>query len=127
MKAKYIVGLVIIVVFVIFAGMNFQESLTPYITLAEAKANGKTCQIKGARVDGSDHYDPTTKTFNFKIHDESGEEVLVIYNGVKPSNFEHATEIVVRGRYRDGVFEADEMLVKCPSKYEAEAPEGARS
>lgn len=127
MKAKYIIGLVIIVIFVIFAGMNFQKSLTPYVSLAEAKAKGKTVQIKGARVEGSEHWDPETKTFNFKVHDETGEEVLIIYNGVKPSNFEHATEIVVRGKYSGGVFEADELLVKCPSKYEAEVAEGVRS
>ncbi|MDH4223841.1 MAG: cytochrome c maturation protein CcmE [candidate division Zixibacteria bacterium] len=38
--------------------------------------------------------------------------------GVKPANFEQATSIVVIGMYRDGIFIADQVLVKCPSKYQ---------
>nr|NIV04393.1 cytochrome c maturation protein CcmE [Calditrichia bacterium]NIV72934.1 cytochrome c maturation protein CcmE [Calditrichia bacterium]NIW00171.1 cytochrome c maturation protein CcmE [Candidatus Saccharibacteria bacterium]NIW80518.1 cytochrome c maturation protein CcmE [Calditrichia bacterium] len=34
--------------------------------------------------------------------------------------------IVAIGRYHDGVFKADELLVKCPSKYEAEGVKGAQ-
>jgi cytochrome c-type biogenesis protein CcmE len=47
----------------------------------------------------------------------------VIYNGVKPANLEEAEEIVVIGRYTQGQFEADQLLVKCPSKYQAEGAE----
>jgi len=39
--------------------------------------------------------------------------------GPKPLNFEHADQIVLLGKYspeRD-IFEADRVLVKCPSKY----------
>ena len=124
MKAKYIIGIGVIVVFLIFAGINFQQSLTPYVPIAVAKEKGKTVQEKGARIEGTENYDMTKKTFNFSIKDESGEAVQVVYNGVKPSNFERAKEIVVKGRYHNGVFMADEMLVKCPSKYEAEGVEG---
>lgn len=127
MKPKFIVGGVIILAFLIFAGVNFQKSLTPYVSLAEAKKKGSTVQIKGARVSGSEAYDMESKTFNFRLIDGSGEEFQVIYHGVKPSNFEHATEVVARGRYHNGVFEADELLVKCPSKYEAENVEGVKS
>lgn len=128
MKPKFIIGGAVIVIFLVFAGVNFQRSLTPYVSLTEAKAKGSTVQIKGARVEGSEQYNMEEKTFNFKLIDNSsGEEFQVIYHGVKPSNFEHATEVVARGRYHQGVFEADEILVKCPSKYEAEAPESARS
>ncbi len=126
MNFKYIVGIVIIVAFMIFAGISFQNSLTPYVSLNEAKAKGTTVQIKGSRVAGSEAYDSDAKTFNFKLLDNNGEKFQVIYNGVKPSNFEHATEIVAIGRYHDGVFKADELLVKCPSKYEAEGVKGAQ-
>ena len=127
MKPKFVIGGIIILAFLIFAGVNFQKSLTPYVSLAEAKKKGTTVQIKGARVDGSEEYNVDSKTFNFKLMDNSGEEYQVIYHGVKPSNFEHATEVVARGRYHGGVFEADEILIKCPSKYEAEAAEGVKS
>lgn len=127
MKFKYIFGILIIVVFIIFASMNFQKSLTPYVSLSEAMAKGKTVQVKGERVEGSEAFDMNAKTFNFRIRDKEGQEVLVIYNGVKPSNFERAKEIVAKGRYHAGAFEADELLVKCPSKYEAENVQGVSS
>jgi cytochrome c-type biogenesis protein CcmE len=127
MKPKYIIGAAIILIFLVFAGVNFQKSLTPYVSLTEAKKKGTTVQIKGARVEGSEEYNVDSKTFNFKLMDGSGEKFQVIYHGVKPSNFEHATEVVARGRYQSGAFEADEILIKCPSKYEAESAEGVKS
>lgn len=127
MQSKYIVGIGIIVVFLIFAGVNFQKSLTPYVSLAEAKARTSMVQIKGARVENSDYYDQDGKTFNFKIVDPEGQECLVIFDGVKPSNFEEAKEIVAKGKFQDGTFHASELLVKCPSKYEAEGVKGVNS
>jgi cytochrome c-type biogenesis protein CcmE len=41
----------------------------------------------------------------------------VRYNNPKPANFEEAEQLVVQGRTQDGVFVADNILVKCPSKY----------
>ena len=52
--------------------------------------------------------------------DEKGEEFEVIYHGVKPANLEQAEEIVVIGRFEGATFNADQLLVKCPSKYQAE-------
>ena len=37
MKPKFIVGIVAIIVLIIFAGVNLTKSLTPYVTLKEAK------------------------------------------------------------------------------------------
>ena len=48
----------------------------------------------------------------------------VVYHGVIPGNFDQATSIVAIGRYQDGVFAAEQLLVKCPSKYQAEAEKG---
>jgi len=44
------------------------------------------------------------------------------YSGVKPLNFEHAKQVVALGKYNksDKIFEADKILVKCPSKYTKE-------
>jgi cytochrome c-type biogenesis protein CcmE len=125
MKAKYIIGVGIILIFMVFAGMSLQKSMTPYVTISEAKLKGTTVQIKGIRISGSDMFDMEHKTFNFKIKDENGQEVQVIYNGVKPSNFDEAMEVVAKGRFQNDVFYANEILVKCPSKYEAETFNGS--
>lgn len=127
MSPKYIVGAIIILVFLVFAGMNLGESLTPYVSIQEARVKGTKVQVKGERVEGSEKYDTERKTFNFKMADPSGEEVQVIYDGLRPSNFERATEVVAIGKYTNGEFLASELLIKCPSKYEAEEMDGVRS
>ena len=119
MKAKYITGIIIIAAFIVFAGLTFQKSLTPYVSFADAKKTQSTVQVKGVRVDNG-HFDMEKETFNFKLADDKGEKFNVVYKGVKPSNFEQATEVVAIGRFNNGIFEAEQLLVKCPSKYEAE-------
>jgi cytochrome c-type biogenesis protein CcmE len=44
----------------------------------------------------------------------------VRYKGLKPANFEDAISIVAIGQFDDGAkeFEANKLLVKCPSKYQ---------
>jgi len=124
MKRKYIIGLAIIVVFVVFAMANLHKSLTPYVSLEEAKRSHETVQVKGARVEGSEYFDTERNMFVFKLVDDRGEECEVVYHGVKPANFEQATEVVAIGRFVNGRFEANQILVKCPTKYQAE---GAKS
>ncbi len=123
MKSKYIVGIVIIVVFVVFAVINLSKSLTPYVSFEEAKKSHSVVQVKGQRVDGSERFDVEHKVFTFRMVDENGEEFEVVYNGVKPANLEQATEIVAIGKFENGRFEAEQLLVKCPSKYQAEGAE----
>ena len=41
----------------------------------------------------------------------------VVYNNPKPANFEDAESVVVEGKMNGDVFEAEYILVKCPSKY----------
>ena len=57
----------------------------------------------------------------FKIADDSG-NLAVIYNGPRPDMLRDGSEAVVEGRYIEGEsFEASNLLLKCPSKYEGEA------
>ena len=59
--------------------------------------------------------------FVFSISDEeTGETMLVRYKGVKPDNFDEAYHVVAIGKYTGDAFAADKLLIKCPSKYEAE-------
>lgn len=120
MRPKYIIGIIIIVVFIVFAAINLSKSLTPYVSLDEAKKSKKVVQVKGYRVSGSEYFDVENKILRFQMMDDKGQKFEVIYNGVKPANMEQAEEIVVIGRYVQGRFEAEQLLVKCPSKYQAE-------
>lgn len=124
MRSKYIFGILVIVILIVFAGINLQKSMTPYVSLKEAMATDSVVQFKGSRVVGSEKYNPANKEFAFRLVDDNGEECQVVYRGVKPANFEQATEVVAIGRHKDGIFQAEQLLVKCPSKYQAE---GTRS
>jgi cytochrome c-type biogenesis protein CcmE len=120
MRAKYIYGMAIILVFIIWAGISFRKNLTPYVSIADAKRAGTVVQVKGKRLD-SGAYDQGANRFIFNLVDDSGEKIEVVFNGSKPGNFEQATEVVCVGQYRQGRFYARELLVKCPSKYVEES------
>ncbi|MCK5032630.1 MAG: cytochrome c maturation protein CcmE [Calditrichia bacterium] len=116
MKTKYIVGGVIIISFIIWAGISFNKTLTPYVSISEAKSTESVVQVKGQRLD-TGRFDLKTNEFIFTMIDEKGEKIEVVYGGAKPGNFDQATEIVCIGQYKSGQFHAKELLVKCPSKY----------
>jgi len=116
MKAKYIFGIVIIVAFIAWAGISFNKTLTPYVSISEAKSAATTVQVKGQRVDDGT-FDTNNNLFTFRLVDEQGEQITVVYDGAKPGNFEQASEIVCVGKYENGSFKAKQILVKCPSKY----------
>jgi cytochrome c-type biogenesis protein CcmE len=116
MKTKYMLGIMVIVVFIIWAGITFRKTLTPYVSIAEAKRVETVVQVKGKRLD-SGTYDSGTNKFIFNLIDDAGDKVEVVYSGAKPGNFDQASEVVCVGQFRDGQFYAKELLVKCPSKY----------
>ena len=118
MKPKYIIGILIIVVFIIFGAMSFKKTLTPYVSFEEAKRTGDNVQVIGQVAFSEVKYDLDAHQLRFPILDETGQKMIVTYGGTKPANFEQAEEVVVIGRYENGAFNADQLLVKCPSKYQ---------
>lgn len=120
----YAVGGVMIVAFLAFGATSFKNNLTPYVSIEEAMKRSAKVQVKGALVPDSSEYVEASEELRFGLVDEDGNTMSVLYSGVKPGNFEEATEIVAVGSYRDGSFYADQLLVKCPSKYQGldEAP-----
>jgi cytochrome c-type biogenesis protein CcmE len=124
MKAKYIIGAVIIVIFVLWGASAFLKTTVQYVSIAEAKKMGKTVQVVG-NIDFNDvHFDAENRRLVFTIYDSAAgnastsERMKVIYKGVVPGNFEQATQVVVRGKQSSEGFIADKLLVKCPSKYQ---------
>ncbi len=124
MKTKTAVIAIILAVFLFFAAQSFRSTLNPYVSFSEAAQSGQTVQVIGTLAEqGPINYDLESGNLIFSLIDEEGTEALVIYDGAKPENFEHADNIVLIGQYRDNAFYADKLLVKCPSKYEKEASE----
>ena len=121
MKRAYWAGAILIVGFLALGLSTFSRSMTPYVSFAEAKATPRTVQVMGALEKGTSRYDTNTKTLLFTLYDEKTKtSIPVSYTDVKPANFEDAVSIVAIGRYDNGVFAAEKLLVKCPSKYQGE-------
>ena len=114
----YIIGGVLVVAFLAYGATSFKSNLTPYVSFDEAARRAGKVQVAGGLVMGSSEYVEDDQVLRFAIEDESGSTLNVVYSGTKPGNFEEATQIVVVGFYKDGTFEADQLLVKCPSKYQ---------
>ncbi|TAE89524.1 MAG: cytochrome c maturation protein CcmE [Bacteroidetes bacterium] len=63
--------------------------------------------------------------FTFYLIDEKGVESKVVYNAPEPADFERSEKVVIIGQMREGYFQANKILLKCPSKYnEGQAPKG---
>jgi len=58
-------------------------------------------------------FDAETGRFTFTMVDDLGKMEEVVYDGAKPNNFEIADAIVVKGRFSDGAFHAEDILTKC--------------
>jgi cytochrome c-type biogenesis protein CcmE len=55
--------------------------------------------------------------------DPNANRVDVVYIGPMPDLLRHEAQAIVTGRLgEDGVFNADELLLKCPTRYEDEIP-----
>ena len=123
-----------------------------YYTIDEAltkssEIEGRTLKLSGA-VDGeSIAYDAKTLTLSFTmanvpadladieeaggqakvlydaLRDPDAARLPVVYVGPKPDLLRHEAQAIVTGKLgEDGVFYADELLLKCPTRYEEEVP-----
>ncbi|HMQ00580.1 MAG TPA: cytochrome c maturation protein CcmE [Cyclobacteriaceae bacterium] len=59
-------------------------------------------------------------SFTFILVDEAQQEQKVYYNEPMPPDFARSEKVVVIGAYRENIFVADKILLKCPSKYQEE-------
>jgi len=92
-----------------------------YATFEQATAQvGKEFRIVGNLAESKEmHYDPIEdpNLFTFQMLDKAGVEKKVVFYGSKPRDFERSEDIVLTGKMDGEVFEANNILLKCPSKY----------
>lgn len=126
MRPWHIVGGIVLLLALALGGWALAGSLTPYVTVAEARATGRAVQVRG-HLQGAASYDAAGH-LRFVLVDEQGDEMVVVYPRPQPANMDPAAGLVVVGRYDPaaGLFRASRILVKCPSRYEEPpAPGGA--
>ena len=103
--------------------MQFKQTVTPYVSFAEAKSMGRTVQVAGFPEHAGAGLNDSHSAFTFTMKNDDGDAMVVNYPGGKPGNFDQAQSVVVIGRYENGAMEAKQILVKCPSKYESQGEE----
>jgi len=125
-KSKFLVAVAAFLIVITYLGFTaFQSASSYYLTVGEVLEKGDTIYDKSLRVNGKLVHDSFQReslgaTMHFAITDGQA-EIDVAYGGLVPDLFfnEHS-EIMIEGEYsREGVFETDTIIVKCPSKYEA--------
>ncbi len=124
LSIKYILGgsaLLGVIAFVLFS--SFQSNTVYYYTLPELYAQqteltGRTVRVNAPLDKTSIENDQKNLILKFNLVE--GEQVLpVVYRGVAPDTMSSGESVVAEGKLDgNGVFQADSILVKCPSKYE---------
>lgn len=122
MNKKYLlIGLIL--AFVCYAGYTFSESITPYVSIQEAKSAASGVQVKGLLDKKiAPHMEGEDFVFSIQEEENPDDTLLVKYHGMKPDQFDEAYHIVAIGKFQkdEDYFKADKLLIKCPSKYEGQ-------
>lgn len=146
-------GLLIIAAIIYLIVSSTQASAQYFLTVAELNTKGKSVlgrdlRISGAVIGESIQYDPQTLNLSFVIADIPGDNneieaqgglanvlheavidpsrprLKVVYNGPIPDLLRNEAQAIITGKMgEDGIFYAEELLLKCPTKYEEAVPQ----
>ncbi|MFI5134344.1 MAG: cytochrome c maturation protein CcmE [Chitinophagales bacterium] len=120
MKKIHIIGLIIIAVAIGFI-ITLASDYSQYETFTSAKGETKKdFEVVGYLVKNKEmFYDPQQDPnyFTFWMKDKDSVQCKVILYSPKPQDFDRTEQIVVTGRMKGDEFEAESVLMKCPSKY----------
>ena len=124
-KRKFFIG-----GFILFLALGclsysgFTAAATYYYTVSELAEQGNSIygenvRVSGQVVVGSVEKEAAGRTLRFIVADlEETESLSVVYRGVVPDTFKVNSEVVVEGSLdSDGIFQANVLMAKCPSKY----------
>lgn len=102
----------------------FTRSTVYYHTATEVLGmKGEHVRLSGQVVDGTIEADASAGTVTFSVSDGTS-TVPIVYRGPMPDTLRDEGEAVVEGALgADGVFHADTLFAKCPSKFESRTSE----
>lgn len=120
MKVGTIATIVLTVVGLCAVVFAFVKNSSPYVTVAQARETTRGNVHLAGDIDRQS-ISMGRDGLTFSITDEEGSRATVVYRGLAPSSIEDATKVVAIGTMKGDTFEAEKLLLKCPSKYESEA------
>lgn len=145
-------GLLILAAVVYLIVSNTGSTAHYFLTIEELRAMGdraigRNLTVSGAVLGESIVYDPAIPRVTFTIvqvpadpkevaragglaavlhaavNNPDASRLEVVYNGVKPDLLKHESQAIIRGHLgEDGRFYADEVLLKCPTRYQEAVP-----
>ncbi len=122
-----VIGLIAACVGIGFLVMDGFKSETYFYTVDQAVAQGpdlvgQTVRVKGIVEPGTVVGKDGELGRSFRIV-ENGKSIRVHYDKAMPDTFDENMEVVILGEVDDKmVVQADEVMVKCPSRYEGNPP-----
>lgn len=123
-----VLGLVIAVALVGYVIMDGFEAETYFYTVDQAVDKGdaligETVRVKGLVEAGSIEGEAGQLHRAFRLV-ENGKSMRITYDRAVPDTFEDGVEVVAEGTVdADFTLAADNLMVKCPSRYEGENPD----
>jgi cytochrome c-type biogenesis protein CcmE len=148
-------GLLILVAVVYLIFSSTKANAEYFMTVDELHAKSdsmvaRNLRISGAVVGSTIQFNPETNNLTFEIANVPGDNATieaqgglakvlheavmdptsgrlgVTYEGPKPDLMRDEAQAIITGHLgEDGVFHADELLLKCPTKYEESVPSQA--
>lgn len=146
-------GILILAAVIYLIVTSTSSTASFFLTIEELQALGAEAQnrnstVSGAVIGASIIYDPTiprvaftmvqipgdpkaieaagglAKVLHEAVNDPTAAHLNVVYHGLRPDLLTNEAQAIVRGRLQaDGAFFADELLLKCPSRYAEEIPQ----
>ena len=146
-------GLLILAAVIYLIASSTQASAEYFMTVDELSAKGssvvgRSLRVSGAVIGATIQYDPQTLNLSFEVANVPGDNkeidaqgglaavlhqavidpnrshLKVLYNGPKPDLLRDEAQAIMTGHLgEDGVFYVDELLLKCPTRYEEAVPQ----
>ncbi|HAW19450.1 MAG TPA: cytochrome C biogenesis protein [Flavobacteriales bacterium] len=121
MKKSHI-ALIIVIAILIGAMVTAINDSSSYADFSEAfsEPSGEFHVVGKLNRDRQMIYDPVSNPdeFIFYMTDIKNEEKKVVLHKSKPQDFERSEQIVLIGSAQGDEFHANDILMKCPSKYQ---------
>jgi cytochrome c-type biogenesis protein CcmE len=112
---------IIIMTFASMPSATSKEITITDVVESADKFEGDYIMTEGLLNKSSVQWDADNLELRFEIQDENETPLSVFYKGVQPDNFTEDVIVIVEGFIgENGVFEAEKVMTKCPSKYEGE-------
>ena len=130
MKNSSAIAIVFISIVIIIIVSTFGDAST-YVTFSKAKDVYESGSMSKFHVVGTLNKNDNNKiegirnspdqlSFTFEMIDENGYKESVFFGEPMPPDFLLSEQVVVIGGYENNTFIADDILLKCPSKYTEE-------